>query len=228
MPLRLFGWDGTWVLWWIMNQYPGHNPYAPPQAPVGNAAYGPGAYGPPSRVEGKLLVAANGSPLPAMCMKCGAHPTHWRAQNYRYTPPWAMFIGWLGMLIFSKRSTFQIPLCETHRVVWKKWNLISLLSCFPGVLVGVIGLIATSSDSDAGALIFFFGIVLFFIGLMVTLIIRSKKIVFPSKIDKTHSWLRGVHPTVLQYVAMPQAPQGYPQQAPYPQQQPYPYPGRPL
>ncbi|HEY5076186.1 MAG TPA: hypothetical protein VIJ48_01660 [Acidimicrobiia bacterium] len=190
-----------------MNQYPGHNPYAPPQAPVANAGYGPGAYGPPSaRVDGKLLVAANGSPLPAMCMKCGGPPTHWRAQNYRYTPQWAMLIGWIGILIFSKKSSFQIPLCEEHRAAWKKWNLIAGLSCLPGVvlwvLAGIVGM-----DSDAGVGLFFVGLVAFFVGLIGTLIARARKVVMPTKIDKTHSWLRGVHPAVLQAVSAPHGPQ---------------------
>jgi hypothetical protein len=209
-----------------MNQYPGHNPYAPPQAPVANAGYGPGPYGPPSaRVEGKLLVAANGSPLPAMCLKCGGQPTHWRPQNYRYTPPWAMFMGWIGLLIFSKKSNFQVPLCEQHRASWKKWNLIAGLSCLPGVLLCVLGLALTGESSDAGAGLFIVGLLSFLVGLIGTLIVRSRMIVMPTKIDKTHSWLRGVHPTVLQFVSAPQMPQAYAPQG-Y-ASQPQGYPGYP-
>jgi hypothetical protein len=211
-----------------MNQYPGHNPYAPPQAPVGNQAYGPGPTGPSVYVQGKLLVAANGSALPAMCLKCGGHPTHWRAQNFRYTPPWARLIGWLGYLVFSKKSSFQIPLCEGHRAAWKKWNLIAGLSSIPGILLLVVGGAVMGADSDTGSVIFMIGMAVLLVALIGSLIIRGRRVVMPTKIDKTHSWLSGVHPTVLQFVASPPPPPGYPMQEPYGQGQPrYPYPGRP-
>jgi hypothetical protein len=60
--------------------------------------------------------------------------------------------------------------------------------------------------------------VLFFVGLLTALIVRTQRIVVPSKINDTSSWLRGVHPTVLQAVEAPMManyaqPSGY---APYP------------
>jgi hypothetical protein len=212
-----------------MNPYqqPTANPYAPPQAPTGyaaNAAYGPGGHSPSAYVEGKLLVAANGSTLPPMCMKCGAPPAVWRAQNYTYTPPWAFFfLGWIGLLIFSKRSSFQVPLCAEHQAAWKKWNLLAGLSWLPGVVLWVLGGIVADSDAGIGAVFFLLGTLVFFVGLITALVIRGRRIVFPAKIDKTHSWLRGVHANVLQAVSSPQVPQGYgvPQQ-PYPGAQPYP------
>jgi hypothetical protein len=213
-----------------MNQYPGQNPYAPPQAPATNAAYGAAPYGPSSaRVEGTLLVVANGSPLPAMCLKCGAPPTHWKPQKYQFTPAWARMLGWLGYIVFSKKSNFQIPLCEPHRAEWKKWNLVAGLSLIPGLLVWGIVTAAVGLDSDAGGVVFFGGMILFIVELLVVLLLRAKKIVMATKIDKTHSWLRGIHPSVLQFVGNPQAPaygpppQQYAQQ-PYGQapQQPYP------
>jgi hypothetical protein len=194
-----------------MNQYPGQNPYAPPQAPVIDAGYGQAPYGPQSAyVEGKLLVAANGTTLPAMCLKCGSQPHQWKAQKYMYVPPAARLIGWLGILIFGKRSSFQLPLCNGHLAEWKKWNLIAWLATVPTivafcVLMAVVG----GMDGDAGPIVFFGGIVLVLAELITVLVIRSKKIVMATKIDKTHSWLSGVHPTVLQFVASPQAPQGY-------------------
>lgn len=195
-----------------MNQYPAPNPYAPPQAPMMAPAYAPAPYGaaPSAHVEGKLLVAANGSALPAMCLKCGAHPAHWRPVRYQYTPPWAIFfLGWLGILIFGKKSAFQIPLCQQHLAEWKKWNLIAWLSWLPGVFLFVLGAVVGAASSDAGAVIALIGFPVFFVGLFAALIIRSRKIVMTTKIDKTHSWLRGVHPNVLQAVAMPQQQQPY-------------------
>jgi hypothetical protein len=202
-----------------MNQYsaPNPNPYAPPQAPMMAPAHGAGPYGaaPSAHVEGKLLVAANGSPLPAMCFKCGGHPAHWRPVKYQYTPPWAFFfLGWLGILIFSKRSSFQIPLCEQHRAEWKKWNIIAGLSWIPGAILWMLGAVVAGVSGDVGAVLLLLGIPVFFVGLITCLILRSRKIVMPTKIDNMQSWLRGVHPTVLQFVANPQAyaaPQPVPQ-----------------
>jgi hypothetical protein len=191
-----------------MNQYPTANPYAPPQVPMGTpfagAAPYAGAAAAACHVEGKLLVAANGSALPAMCLKCGGHPTHWRAQKYQYTPPMAIFfLGWLGILIFNKRSSFQVPLCDPHLAQWKKWNLIAGLSWLPGVALSILGGVI---GDDVGAVLMLVGFFVFFVGLIGALIARSRKIVMPMKIDKTHSWLRGVHPAVLEAVSTGRAP----------------------
>jgi hypothetical protein len=215
-----------------MQSYQAPNPYAPPQAPFA-PPYGaaiPSGAPVSAHVEGKLLVAANGSALPAMCLKCGGSPQHWRSQKYQYTPPWAFFFfGWLGALIFSKRSAFQVPVCDQHQAEWKKWNLIAGLSWLPGALLWVVGALVSGADGGVGAILLLLGTVVFLVGLFTALILRNRKIVMPSRIDKTHSWLRGVHANVLHAVASgqgapaPQPPQGYGVQG-----QPYaPYPGYP-
>ncbi len=200
-----------------MNQYPAPNPYAAPQAPMGvapGAYYAPqGAHATGARVEGKLLVAPNGAPLPPMCMKCGAPPTHYRAQKYQYTPPWAfLFLGWIGILVFSKRSSFQVPLCETHRASWSRWNLIAGLSWIPGAVFWGLGAALADDDGGVGGLLILVGTLLFFVGLFTALILRMRQVVTPTKIDDAYSWLRGVHPVVLQAVSTPgpvAVPQGY-------------------
>jgi hypothetical protein len=190
-----------------MNQYPGANPYAAPQAPIGGG-YAPGPYGAQgvsAYVEGKLLVAANGSTLPPMCLKCGQPPTFWRPQAYQYTPPWAFFVlGWIGLLIFSKRSSFQVPVCEEHRALWKKWNLIAGLSWIPGTLFFILGAMLMDSDGGVGAVLFLLGMAFFFVGLFTALIMRNQRIITVTRIDKVQTWLRGVHPNVLQAVAASQ------------------------
>lgn len=202
-----------------MNQYQA-NPYAAPQAPMGAPAYAPaagGGHAVSAYVDGKALVAANGSTLPAMCMKCGQQPTHWRQQAYQYTPPWAFFVlGWIGLLIFSKRSSFQVPLCEEHRATWKTWNLIAGVSWIPGVLFWILGAMLADSDSGVGAVLLLVGTLLFFVGLFTALILRSRKIVTATRIDKVQTWLRGVHPVVLQSVASQGAPAYVAVQQPYP------------
>lgn len=211
-----------------MNPYQSANPYAAPQAPIASGGYGPGPYGqgPGSlMVQGNLLVAANGSTLPPVCLKCGAQPTVWRPVRYQYTPPWAfLFLGWIGILIFTKRSSFQVPLCEEHRSTWVLWNSIAGLSWLPGLALCVLGGVLSGVNDGLGAGIIGLGMLVFLVGLITTLVIRNYKIVMPRKIDAAQTWLRGVHPAVLQAVSAPQVPQGYGMP-----QQPYPaaYPGYP-
>jgi hypothetical protein len=187
-----------------MNQQsPYANPYAAPQAGFGAppAGFAQAGGGISAHVEGAILVAANGSSFPAMCLKCGAAPTHWRAQRYSYTPPWAFFVlGWLGVLIFTKRSSFQVPLCEPHRAVWKKWSIIAGVSWIPGLL---LLLSAGALGEDAGPIVVLLGLVLLLGALITSLALRARRGVYPSKIDKTHTWLRGVDITVLQAISNP-------------------------
>jgi hypothetical protein len=184
-----------------MKRHPVANPYAPPQHPAGAPfrAAAPAAQAATARVEGKLLVAANGSPLPAMCLKCGGRPTHWRAQKFQYTPPMALFcLGWLGILIFNKRSSFQVPLCDAHLASWKKWNLYAGLSWLPGLLLAALGAVVGGDSGVALAIVGFNAILVVVIAAFV---IRARKIVAPRKIDDTNSWLTGVHPMVLAAVS---------------------------
>lgn len=209
-----------------MNQpSPYANPYAAPQAPQTGFGAPPGGYAPAGatdvHVEGTKLVAANGIQLPPMCMKCGAAPTHWRAQRYQYTPPWAFLVlGWIGVLAFSKRATFQIPLCETHRAEWKKWTLIAGLSWIPGLVL--IAVAAAIGDDTVEPILVLVAVVLLLGALIAALAMRGRRGVYPSKINATHSWLQGVHASVLQAVSTGQMPApagyaapGYAPQGPY-------------
>ncbi|HEY6464018.1 MAG TPA: hypothetical protein VIY73_27800 [Polyangiaceae bacterium] len=183
-----------------MKRHPAANPYAPPRHLAGAPFRAAAVVAPPTaRVEGKLLVAENGSPLPAMCLKCGRHPTHWRAHTFRYTPPMAVFfLGWLGILIFRKRSTFRVPLCDAHLASWKKWNLCAGLSWLPGLLLVVLGAVV---GGEARVALIVVGLYAITILLIAAFVVRARRIVTAQKIDDTNSWLAGVHPSVLAAVS---------------------------
>jgi hypothetical protein len=202
-----------------MNPYPGQNPYAAPQAQVMPAGYAPGYA--PARIEGNLLVVANGSTFPPVCLKCGNNQAiEWRDQKYTYIPPWARMFGWLIQMLVAKRSRFQIPVCQPCNKEWKKWTLITALSWLPGMLLIVLGVILASADvGEVGGPVAFLGFAVLFVGLFVAIFLRNKRMVFATKIDKTHSWLRGIHQGAMQAVTMGGAQQGgYPQQMAAPQQ----------
>ena len=203
------------------------NPYAPPQAPVMPVGYAPGAS--VAHVEGQLLVVANGAQLPPVCLRCAAtQPIVWRDQKFMYVPPWARLLGALIQVIVAKRSRLNLPLCQRCNGEWKKWNLLLALSWLPGSLLMILGGICSSADLEAvGSAILIVGSLAFLGALVTALIMRSRRTITATKIDKTHTWLRGVAPYAMQAVVAPQAPypspgypqQGYPQ-APYPQAAP--------
>lgn len=212
--------------------YPGQNPYAAPQAPIMPNAYAPGHS--PARVEGELLVMANGATFPPVCLKCGGqHGIEWRDQKFRYVPPWARYLfGYLIQALVAKRSRFNLPLCQPCHKEWKKWSLLMAVLWLPAVLFWILGGVFSSMDLDTVAMAMFaVGTLIFIAAIGFAVFMRNKKIVTTTKIDATHTWLRGIHANVLRAATMPQ--QGYPPApvaAPYgapaygqPQQQPPPY-----
>jgi len=205
-----------------MNPY-GQNPYAAPQAPVMPAGFlAHGAV--QARIEGASLVVPNGGQFPPVCLKCANNQAiEWRAQKYTYIPPWARFFGWLIQMMVAKRSQFNLPLCQPCNGTWKKWNLIAGLSWLPTLLLLFIGIALTAADSDAGAIVILFSMVALLVVLITTLVMRNKHIVTAFKIDKTHSWLRGIHLNAMNVIAGG-APAGFAPQPAYGQPQPYGYP----
>jgi hypothetical protein len=177
------------------------NPYAPPQAatlPVGSVATAA------ARIEGPALVVTNQATFPPVCLKCGGvNAIEWRDQKFMYVPPWARFLGGLLQMAFAKRSRFQLPVCPPCHRQWKKWNWVMWL-WIPGLVVAVAGASLTGSDSgNLGPAVLFGGMVLAgagLVGLIAAMATRGKRVVYVTKIDKTHSWLRGVHETAMQAV----------------------------
>ncbi|HEX8796209.1 MAG TPA: hypothetical protein VF765_34905 [Polyangiaceae bacterium] len=211
-----------------MNQYQQPNPYAAPQAQAVPANYAQGPTG--ARIEGDTLVVANGMTFPPVCTKCGnTQGIEWHNQKFVYTPFWAWYVlGWIGYLIFTKRSRFAIPVCQPCHAQWKKWNLLLGLSVLPLFLLGALCAAIASAVDDSGAIVgitFMVGIFACLAALVVVAIMRAKKVVLARKIDSSFTWLRGVHPNVVQMIGSGAAPQAYAQ--PMMQQGYAPQPGYP-
>jgi hypothetical protein len=176
-----------------MNPYAPQNPYAPPQAPVMPAGYAGGSV---ARMEGELLVVTNGAQFPPVCLRCGAtQPIEWRDQRFTYIPPWARFFGVLIQAIVTKRSRFNLPLCSPCNAQWKKFNLILGLSWIPGALFFVLAGVLAGADvveEDVTAILFLVGLVVFLGGLITAAVLRARKVVQATKIDKESTWMKGI------------------------------------
>jgi hypothetical protein len=179
------------------NQY---NPYAPPQTALGAPqppGWNPNGGAPLGRIDGKAVVLPNGAPLPAICLKCAANSgLQARKVNFSFVPTWARFFGPLIQVIVMKKSKFELPLCQPCTAQWKRWNLFAWLAAIPGMLLAAIG--AAMSD---GGLVIAIGVVAMLIPLVTVLVLRKRHVVIASKIDKTHTWLTGLHAEAMRATA---------------------------
>ncbi len=164
------------------------NPYAPPQAPAGGPQWDPhgSAVG---RLDGNALVLPNGAALPSVCSKCatgaGLRP---RNVKFSFVPAWARFFGPLIQVIVMKKSRFDVPLCEPCNAEWKKWNLFAWLAILPG-----LGLLGTSALLEDPGILATVSFVVMLVALVTVLVLRKRRVVVATKIDKTHTWMTGLH-----------------------------------
>jgi hypothetical protein len=198
-----------------MNPYgqpPPVNPYAAPQAPIMPTGYG--ATPMSARVEGKALVVANGSAFPPLCLKCGTpQGLEWRDQKYTYVPPWARLFGALIQVFVMKRSRSKVPVCQPCNQQWKKANLLLWLAILGGVVLWIFaGVGAGAAGEEAGGTIgVVFGVlgfVVFFGGIIAFAIVRQKRVVSATRIDKQFTWLTGIHGNAIQAIVGGGYPQG--------------------
>jgi hypothetical protein len=183
--------------------------------PVG---YAPGAT--LARIEGQLLVVANGAQLPPICMRCAAtQAIEMRDQKFMYVPPWARLFGALIQLLVAKRSRFNLPLCHACNGQWKKWNLIAGLSWLPGLLLVLLGAVCSGAGADLeglGAALLVIGALALLGGLITALVMRGRRMITATKIDKTHTWMKGVALPAQQAIVDGGYPQPQPPGAAYP------------
>lgn len=77
-----------------------------------------------ARVEGEALVLSHDAPLPAVCMKCGAHDGIVRRYVvFSWTPLWVRFLVFCGIglvlrLLMRVRASLVIPLCNACNARW--------------------------------------------------------------------------------------------------------------
>jgi hypothetical protein len=97
--------------------------------------------------------------LPRVCAKCGAKATDVREEEFTWTPQWAQFSIFLGLLplyilvkLTQRRVKVPLPLCSLHRN--EKWSIaqwVVVVGVAVVVLVMGVGLyIMTYGDKELG------------------------------------------------------------------------------
>ena len=178
------------------------NPYAAPTAapavvPVGSAS---GLWR-----ENKVLVMHKDAVLPNLCVKSGmAVDQPGIKRTFTWHNPWLGLVILVNILLYlivaiiaSKRATILIPLSPEERKKRSSGLLLSWLVGLGGVVLTIASLVLLSDQRAPTFLIF--GVVIGIVMALFGLIFGQTKarILAPSKITKTHVWLKGVHPTIL-------------------------------
>jgi hypothetical protein len=175
------------------------NPYAAPDSSYEDvAATLMGSEGRLWR-QGKLLVMERDAALPDRCVKSN-EPCEGRLKRLlRWHHPAIYLVILANILIYaivaslvSHRATIHIGLSDE----WQRRRRRNIAIGWLTALVG-IGLMCSLGFADETALPFLLisGIVLVFGGLLFGM--YGSRMVSPKKIDRTHIWLRGVHPDFL-------------------------------
>jgi hypothetical protein len=183
-----------------MSQYPPQgtrpqqaNPYAAP-AYQAEYAQAPVQQIPPKPQglwqEGKVLIAANGTPFPDRCVKCNAPANGYRLKRkFSWHHPAIALTIFVAVLVYlilamvlSKKAVFQLPLCPKHRSM-RTWMLIT----FSLLTIGSIGMIISAIPLENGW-VALAGLI-FFIGFLITTQYVAQ-VLTPKKIDDHYAWLK--------------------------------------
>lgn len=141
--------------------------------------------------QGNQLVMARGATLPHRCVKCNVATTgpllkrslSWHHSAYYLLVLIALLIYVIVAMIVSQRARIEIGLCPRHR----QQRQLFLGLAWVGALLGIAGIIYGFANESA----------LGFVGLLVLLgaIIAGNfgaRMVYASRIDDRHIWLKGV------------------------------------
>ena len=130
--------------------------------------------------------------LPRVCMCCGAPTRYAKTKKFQWFPPWAfLLLGVLGALIFSKRATVDIPLCDRHKWHWGIRTAIALVGIL--ILVGLgIGVALVASENQDLAPYLVIPLLLVFVGWLVLLIYLGVTTIRPTEITDKSITLKGV------------------------------------
>jgi hypothetical protein len=154
--------------------------------------------------HGNKLVALVNTPLLDRCVKCNASSEGYRLRRKLlwhhpaiYLLIFTPFVGILGYaivaMIVRKRSKTHVGLCPAHRSKRINWLLGSWIAFF----AAIAGLIVSGVNVDskvAPAGMIASGVVV--LASIITLVVVSRT-VLPTRITRTHVFLKGVHPDYL-------------------------------
>jgi len=154
--------------------------------------------------DGQRLVMTKGAELPYRCIKTNEAADNLLKRKLYWHPPWVYIILLVSPLIYiilalvlRQSADVKIPLCQRIRRR-RLYAILSAWFCGLGMFAMIfVGIILTEPRylGDAGLIVAFGGFFAGLIGLIVSLMFAN--IVSPTKIDKTHVWLKGVHPDYL-------------------------------
>ncbi|MGJ8651390.1 MAG: DUF4339 domain-containing protein [Opitutaceae bacterium] len=149
------------------------------------------------RREGSVLVMAKGAQLPHRCVKCNkpAEGEPW-TKKLSYNHPAIYLLLLINILVLlvvaaltSKKATVDVPVCEFHRAKVKGAIKLSWALCLSAIV-----LIVCAIGMESGGL-GLFGFVTLLVGIFVG--IGRGRLVYASKIDQDHVWMKGVCPEYL-------------------------------
>jgi len=155
--------------------------------------------------EGDRLVMDRNAVLPDRCVKCNQPAEGYRRSvNVTYSPGSARFLFGEIALLFAKRATVAIGLCERHRPRRGRAITPALIS-----LAGLFGLLAiptfvTAIPAGIGVAVMLGFVAIFVVGAFFALTRAfGGGSVRATKITDSHVWLKGVGAPFLESLAAP-------------------------
>ncbi len=148
--------------------------------------------------DGKTLIMELNAELPHRCIKCNgpAEGEPWK-KKLAYNHPAIYLLLLINILILAivsaltaKRATVYVPVCAQHRAAAKKAILVGWSVFLLSLVSIVLGIVYSSMASLAG-----FGC----LGVLFSIIwgLTKGRLLYPTKIDKEHAWLKGFCPEYL-------------------------------
>src|SRR5258708_594970 len=87
--------------------------------------------------------------LPRVCMRCGARASTWKTKQFTWYPMWSRFMGGLLMLLFAKKMTVRVPLCDNHKWHWGGRMAIVILGLVAVIALFIGGAVIADTANDA-------------------------------------------------------------------------------
>ena len=141
--------------------------------------------------EGKVLVMEKTASMPPRCVKCNKPADTVWTKKLSYNHPAVYLLLIINVLVLvivaaftSKKATIDIPVCDSHRSRIKRAIAMSWFGCLGG-----IALIFCAIAMENGVMGIAGGIALL-VGAVVG--IARGRLVYASKIDKEHVWMKGI------------------------------------
>lgn len=177
---------------------PEMNPYAPPPM-VAEVVPAPGGGPQGMWRDGKILVVAQGTPLPPRCIKSNEPTDNQWKRNLTWYPPWivlTLFIAWpiflVLVLVLQKKATLRLGLTREWQARRRQRIAIAWGIALAAMAMFVLGIVFVE---DYGPAFILLSLVLLLGGVIYGN--YAARLVYPHKIDDRFVWLKGVHPDYL-------------------------------